>query len=310
MSKFTKQKTSLIIGRWQPWHKGHRELFKAALKRAERVLIGVRHTHASDKKNPFTFKEVKGFIDNDLKNTYGDKYDIIDLPNITNIIYGRDVGYRVEKVSLGTDIEEISATKVRESMNLTPVDHDIDVQERSLRFGHEGGVIWFTGLSGSGKSTLAKALEKKLFNKGYNVYMLDADNIRDGLNSNLGFSNEDRNENIRRAGEVSALFSQAGFLVLSAFITPFNEERRKVSEMHNQNFYQIYLSADLNTCEARDPKGLYKKARLGEIKDFTGIDSPYEVPDNPDLEVDTRKLSVDKSVKKLFDYIVKKIPIS
>tara|TARA_B100000902_G_C27254641_1_gene887154 strand:- start:577 stop:1509 length:933 start_codon:yes stop_codon:yes gene_type:complete len=310
MSKFTKQKTSLIIGRWQPWHKGHRELFKAALERAERVLIGVRHTHASDKKNPFTFKEVKEFIDNDLKKDYNDKYDIIDLPNVTNIIYGRDVGYKVEKVSLGSDVEKISATKVRETMNLTPVDHDVDTKERSERYGHEGGVIWFTGLSGSGKSTLAKSLERKLFNKGYNVYMLDADNVRDGLNSNLGFTPEDRNENIRRVGEVASLFSQAGFLVLSSFISPFHEERKKVSEMNKKNFYQIYLSADLNTCEKRDPKGLYKKARLGQIKDFTGIDSPYEIPYDSDLEVDTKNLNIDESVKILFDYIVKKVPIN
>jgi bifunctional enzyme CysN/CysC len=195
-------------------------------------------------------------------------------------------------------------------MNLTPVGHDIETHERTKRFGHQGGVLWFTGLSGSGKSTLARGLERKLFDRGYNVYMLDADNVRNGLNSNLGFSEEDRNENIRRVGEVAAIFSQAGFLVLSAFISPFNKERKKVSEMQNQNFHQVYLSADLKTCEDRDPKGLYKKARLGEIRDFTGIDSPYEVPEKPDLIVDTKKLNIDDSVEKLFHYIVKKIPIS
>ena len=310
MSKYTKQKTALIVGRWQPWHKGHRKLFEAALDKAERVLIGVRHTHASDEKNPLSFDEVKDFIDNDLKKNYTGKYDIIDLPNITNIIYGRDVGYKVEKISLGDDIEKISATQIRKSMNLTPVSHNIEAYERTQRFGHQGGVLWFTGLSGSGKSTLAQALERKLFDKGYNVYMLDADNVRNGLNSNLGFSEEDRNENIRRVGEVAAIFSQAGFLVLSAFISPFNKKRKKDLEMQNQNFHQVYLSADLKTCEDRDPKGLYKKARLGEIKDFTGIDSPYEVPEKPDLIVDTKKLNIDDSVEKLFHYIVKKIPIS
>ena len=226
MSKYKKQKTALIIGRWQPWHKGHRSLFEAALERAERVVIGVRHTHASDKNNPFSFDEVKKFINDDLKN-YSGKYDIIELPNITNFIYGRDVGYKVEKISLDNDIEKISATQIRKSMNLTPVNHDLKSFERTRRFGHEGGVLWFTGLSGSGKSTLARVLERKLFDEGYNVYMLDADNVRNGLNSNLGFSNEDRNENIRRVGEVSALFSQAGFLVLSAFISPFEKERKK-----------------------------------------------------------------------------------
>jgi|TARA_B110000444_G_C18845528_1_gene601672 bifunctional enzyme CysN/CysC len=309
MSKHTKQKTALIIGRWQPWHKGHRGLFEAALERAERVAIGVRHTHASDGKNPFTFDEVKDFIDKDLKENYSGKYDVIDLPNITNVIYGRDVGYKVEKISLGEDIEKISATQVRKSMNLTPVSHDVEIHERTKRFGHEGGVLWFTGLSGSGKSTLARALERKLFNKGYNVYMLDADNVRNGLNSNLGFSADDRNENIRRVGEVAALFSQAGFIVLSAFISPFNDERKKVSEMYSQNFHQVYLSADLNTCEERDPKGLYKKARLGEIKDFTGIDSPYEVPTKSDLVIDTEKLNIEDSVEELFTYVINKMPI-
>ena len=294
MSKFTKRKTALIIGRWQPWHEGHKGLFLAALARAERVAIGVRHTHATDGKNPFTFDEVKEFIDKDLSNQYAGKYDVIELPNITNVIYGRDVGYKVEKISLGEDVEKISATEVRKSMNLTPVNHSVEVNERTKRFGHEGGIIWFTGLSGSGKSTLARSLERKLFDKGYNVYMLDADNVRDGLNSNLGFSNQDRNENIRRVGEVSSLFAEAGFIVLSAFISPFHDDRQRAFNAHPKNFHEVYLSADLSTCEDRDPKGLYKKARAGEIKEFTGIDSPYEIPKEPSLIVDTKKLNINK----------------
>ena len=194
-------------------------------------------------------------------------------------------------------------------MNLTPVSHSVEVSERSKRFGHDGGIIWFTGLSGSGKSTLAKALERKLFDKGYNVYMLDADNIRDGLNSNLGFSNEDRNENIRRVGEVAALFAKAGFIVLSAFISPFNLDRKKAFDAHPNNFHEVYLSADIDVCEGRDIKGLYKKARAGEIKEFTGIDSPYEVPQSPSLEIDTENLSIDQSVDELFSFILNKIPL-
>ena len=309
MSKFTKRKTALIIGRWQPWHEGHRGLFLAALERAERVAIGVRHTHATDGKNPFTFDEVKEFIDKDLSHQHAGKYDVIELPNITNVIYGRDVGYKVEKISLGEDVEKISATEVRKSMNLTPVNHSVEVNERTKRFGHEGGIIWLTGLSGSGKSTLATALERKLFDKGYNVYMLDADNVRDGLNSNLGFSSEDRNENIRRVGEVSSLFAEAGFIVLSAFISPFHEDRQKAFNAHPKNFHEVYLSADLSTCEGRDPKGLYKKARAGKIKEFTGIDSPYEIPREPSLIIDTKKLSIDESVDELFGYIINEIPV-
>ena len=309
MSKFTKRKTALIIGRWQPWHEGHRGLFLAALEKAERVAIGVRHTHATDGKNPFTFDEVKEFIDKDLSNQYAGKYDVIELPNITNVIYGRDVGYKVEKISLGEDVEKISATEVRKSMNLTPVNHSVEVNERTKRFGHEGGIIWFTGLSGSGKSTLARSLERKLFDKGYNVYMLDADNVRDGLNSNLGFSNQDRNENIRRVGEVSSLFAEAGFIVLSAFISPFHNDRQRAFNAHPKNFHEVYLSADLSTCEDRDPKGLYKKARAGEIKEFTGIDSPYEIPKEPSLIVDTKKLNINESTDELLRYIVNKIPV-
>jgi adenylyl-sulfate kinase len=309
MTKFTKKKTSLIIGRWQPWHEGHRALFLAALGKAERVMIGVRHTYQTDKKNPFTFEEVKEFIDRDLSSDFAGKYDVIQLPNITNLVYGRDVGYKVEKISFEEDIEKISATQVRKSMNLTPVNHIVDVKERTKRFGHEGGIIWFTGLSGSGKSTLARALERKLFDKGYNVYMLDADNVRERLNSNLGFSNEDRNENIRRVGEVASLFAEAGFIVLSAFISPFKEDRKRAFNAHPKNFHEIYLSADISTCEDRDPKGLYKKARAGEIKEFTGIDSPYEIPKEPAMIIDTKEFTINESADELFNFILKKIPV-
>ena len=226
MTKFTKQKTALIIGRWQPWHKGHRELFKSALDRAEKVAIGVRHTHATDGKNPFSFDQVKKFIDDDLSGEYSGLYDVIELPNITNVIYGRDVGYKVEKITLGEDIEKISATEVRKSMNLTPVSHDVSYEDRIKRNSHEGGVLWLTGLSGSGKTSLARLVEKELFQKGLSVYMLDGDNLRNGLNSNLGFSEKDRSENIRRAAEVASLFASIGHIVIASFISPFKRSKR------------------------------------------------------------------------------------
>ena len=299
-------KTALIIGRWQPWHKGHRELFKAALERAEQVAIGVRATHNTDGSNPFSFDEVKKFIDDDLGEEYSGKYSVVELPNITNVIYGRDVGYKVEKISFEKEIENISATKVRKSMNLTPVEHEVSQTERQKRFGHKGAVIWLTGLSGSGKTTLAQNIERKLFDKGYNIYMLDGDNIRDGLNSNLGFSEKDREENIRRIGEVAALFARAGFVVVTSFISPFAKDRSNALKAYSDNSYEIYLSCDIETCEKRDPKGLYKKARSGEIKDFTGIDSPYEVPKDPDLEIDTKNLSIEDSENLLLDFISEK----
>tara|TARA_B100001741_G_scaffold55960_1_gene43656 strand:+ start:1715 stop:2650 length:936 start_codon:yes stop_codon:yes gene_type:complete len=305
-----KLNTALIIGRWQPWHKGHRELFKAALDRAEKVAIGVRATFETDGKNPFTFDEVKKFIDDDLSGEFEGKYEVIDLPNITNVIYGRDVGYKVEKISFDDEIENISATNVRKSMNLTPVAHDVGVSERIKRSGHKGSIIWLTGLSGSGKTTLAKSVERQLFDKGYNVYMLDGDNVRDGLNSNLSFSDEDREENIRRIGEVAALFAQAGFVVITAFISPFAKDRAKALNTYKEDSHEIYLSCDLQTCEDRDPKGLYKKAREGKISDFTGIDSPYEVPNSPDLIIDTQNNSIDECEKSLMEFILTKTSIS
>lgn len=306
MSNFSKQKTALIIGRWQPWHKGHRELFKAALERAERVAIGVRHTHETDGKNPFSFDEVKQFINDDLQKDYDGLYDVVELPNITNVIYGRDVGYKVEKISLGEDIEKISATQVRKSMNLSPAIHNVSYEERTKRNGHEGGVLWLTGLSGSGKTTLAQLAERELYTLGCSVYMLDGDNLRDGLNSNLGFSEEDRGENIRRAAEVASLLSETGCIVIASFISPFIFDRENARQVCKNNFHEIYLSAELDICEKRDPKGLYKKARAGIIKDFTGIGSPYNIPSNPDLLIETGRDSIKESSLKLNSFIREK----
>ncbi|OAI48177.1 NodQ bifunctional enzyme [Gammaproteobacteria bacterium SCGC AG-212-F23] len=188
--------------------------------------------------------------------------------------------------------------------NLTQVKHYVTYDMRQQRSGHRGGVLWFTGLSGAGKSTLAMALEQMLFLKGYQVYTLDGDNIRSGLNSNLGFTPEDRAENIRRIGEVSALFADAGFVCVTAFISPYQADRNKVRRMLAQGmFHEIYIKADLEHCEERDPKGLYKKARKGEIAEFTGISAPYEAPLNPELIIDTVQLTVEQSVNRILEYV-------
>lgn len=189
------------------------------------------------------------------------------------------------------------------SSNITKVEHGIDEQARAFRNGHKGGVLWFTGLSGAGKSTLAVALEKKLFEKGYNVYVLDGDNIRHGLNANLGFSPEDRAENIRRVGEVAALFARAGMIAITSFISPYRSDRDRAREAGGDDFHEIYVKADVETCEKRDPKGLYKKARSGEIKDFTGVSAPYEAPDMADLEVDTSARSIEECIEQLTNYV-------
>lgn len=180
----------------------------------------------------------------------------------------------------------------------------VSKDQRSLQKRQSPCILWFTGLSGSGKSTLANALEQKLFELNHHTYLLDGDNVRHGLNRDLGFSDADRIENIRRIGELSALFVDAGLLVLTAFISPFRAERRMVRELVGpEEFVEIHVATPLSTCEQRDPKGLYRKARAGEIRNFTGIDSDYEVPESPELVIDTLLLSVDESVSRIIDYL-------
>ena len=189
------------------------------------------------------------------------------------------------------------------SANLTPVDHAIAAADRAERCGHWGGVLWLTGLSGAGKSTLAMAVERELFHRGYATYVLDGDNIRGGLSANLGFSPEDRVENIRRVGEVAALFADAGLLCITAFISPYRADRARARAAAGSGFHEIYIRADLATCERRDPKGLYRRARSGEILEFTGVSAPYEAPDAPDLVVDTGAQPVEACVEQILRYV-------
>ena len=187
--------------------------------------------------------------------------------------------------------------------HLTSVEHRVSADHRVERNGHSGGVLWLTGLSGAGKSTLAMAVEQRLFNKGYHVYVLDGDNVRGGLNANLGFAPEDRTENIRRVGEVAALFADSGTICISAFISPYRADRDRARTAAHSGFHEIYIKADLQTCEQRDPKGLYRKARSGEIAEFTGISAPYEAPAKPELTVDTASDPVDDCVQQIVDYV-------
>jgi len=168
-------------------------------------------------------------------------------------------------------------------------------------------LLWFTGLSGSGKSTIANALDVALFERGYHTFLLDGDNVRHGLNRDLGFSDEDRVENIRRIGEVSKLFTDSGVIVLSAFISPFTSDRRLVRNLFPAGeFIEVFMDTPLQTCEERDPKGLYEKARSGKIKHFTGIDSPYEAPERSEVRLDTSQMSVDECVNRLIDYLLQR----
>ncbi|ALX50113.1 adenylyl-sulfate kinase [Lentibacillus amyloliquefaciens] len=193
------------------------------------------------------------------------------------------------------------------SENIVWHDSKVTKENRQELNNHKSAVIWFTGLSGSGKSTISVELEKELYNQGVRTYRLDGDNIRHGLNKNLGFSPEDRKENIRRIGEVSKLMVEAGLFTLSAFISPYREDRDEVRElMEDGEFIEVFVDASVETCESRDPKGLYKKARAGEIKGFTGIDAPYEAPESPEVTVDTDKQSLEESVQTIVKYLNEK----
>ncbi|MEC8853731.1 MAG: adenylyl-sulfate kinase [Bacteroidota bacterium] len=195
--------------------------------------------------------------------------------------------------------------------NLHFHEHRVARELKEKRNQHRSRVLWFTGLSGSGKSTVANAAEKILHNMGLQTYVLDGDNVRMGLNKDLGFSHEDRTENIRRITEVANLFADSGSIVLTAFISPYREDRDKAREIiSTDDFIEVFVSADLSVCELRDPKGLYKKARAGEIKGFTGIDAPYEAPLNPELIVETDKNDIETCAQIVVDYLVEEGIIS
>jgi adenylyl-sulfate kinase len=190
------------------------------------------------------------------------------------------------------------------STNISWTAGKVTREARERRNRHKGVVIWLTGLSGAGKSTIATELERELFNMGVHTYVLDGDNVRHGLSANLGFSPEDRTENIRRVGEVAKLFADAGTLVITAFISPYRDDRQLVrSIMEEGEFIEVYVNAPLEVCEQRDPKGLYKKARAGQIAHFTGVSAPYETPEKPEIVVRTDKQSVAESVAQIIDHL-------
>ncbi|MBW4933794.1 adenylyl-sulfate kinase [Marinobacter sp. F4206] len=195
--------------------------------------------------------------------------------------------------------------------NIVWHNHKIIRAERASTKNQKPCLLWFTGLSGSGKSTIANALDVTLHSRGYHTFLLDGDNVRHGLCKDLGFSDEDRVENIRRIGEVSKLFADAGLIVLSAFISPFTSDRRMVRNLFPAGeFIEVFMDTPMETCEGRDPKGLYQKARSGEIKHFTGIDSPYEVPEQPEIRLDTSIMSVDQCTDRLISFLAERGLIS
>ncbi|MGB9716713.1 MAG: adenylyl-sulfate kinase [Thermodesulfovibrionales bacterium] len=183
----------------------------------------------------------------------------------------------------------------------------VNREDRNRLNNHKSGLVWFTGLPSSGKSTIAHLVEKYLFEKGIRTYVLDGDNVRHGLNNNLGFSRDDRYENLRRIVELSKLMVDAGLIVLASFVSPHKEDRRYIKErFKNDNFLEIYVKCSIEECEKRDPKGNYKKARAGIIQNYTGVSAPYEEPENPDLVIDTERLDLENSVQKVLNLLHEK----
>ena len=194
-----------------------------------------------------------------------------------------------------------------EHNNIVWHDPSVTIDDRWKINGYKSCVLWFTGLSASGKSTIAHALDKKFHLSGIHSYTLDGDNIRHGINKDLSLSPEDRKENIRRIGEISKLFIDAGLLVLAAFISPYREDRRQVRNLVNKGeFIEIFVKCSMKECEKRDPKGFYKKARAGEIREFTGISAPYEEPENPEIILETDKMNIDECMDHIISYLTEK----
>ena len=196
-----------------------------------------------------------------------------------------------------------------EKLHIIPHQHAISAKDRERQNGHKGHVLWFTGLSGSGKSTVASAVERELHQQGIRTFILDGDNVRTGLNNDLNFSAESREENIRRIAHVSALMKDAGLVVLSAFVSPYQKDRDFVRACANGDFSEVFVSTPLEVCEQRDVKGLYAKARAGEISNFTGISAPFEASANPELDVPTHQLSIEEATARVVDYITIKIAL-
>ena len=282
---------ALFIGRWQPFHNGHKYLIDDALSREEDVCIAIRDTEVSEK-NPYTVEQRVEMV----QRVYGEKVRIIVIPDIKSINIGRNIGYDVNRIDAPSDIEEISGTNVR-------ADKDDNIPREVaeyIRMLHT--TLWLTGLPCAGKSALSKRLKEELDNRGLRTVHLDADDVRGKLNNDLGFSMEDRRENLRRAAHVAELLNENGNLVIASFVSPTDEIREMLRKIVS-NFKMVFVKCSLEGCEKRDVKGMYKKARTGEIKEFTGISSPFEEPLHADIVVDTEHNSIEDCVRGILNVL-------
>ena len=280
---------AMFIGRWQPFHNGHKYLIDQALAQGQNVCVAIRNTEISNK-NPYTVGQRMEM----LRRVYGDKAMATVIPDITSINIGRNVGYEVNRIDPPEHIERISGTNVRAGKDGS-VPPEVAEYIKALRT-----TLWLTGLPCAGKTTLGKRIKEELDNRWYKAIHLDGDDVRDKLNADLGFSPEDRKENLRRVAHVARLFNENGNFVIASFISPSNELRRMVGDIIG-NFKLAYVKCSLETCEKRDVKGMYERARKGDIKQFTGISAPFEEPDTADIIVDTENNSLEDCVKQILE---------
>ncbi|MFH1594014.1 MAG: adenylyl-sulfate kinase [Candidatus Omnitrophota bacterium] len=284
---------ALFVGRWQPFHNGHKYLVDQALAKGKHVCIAIRDTEISEK-NPYTVKQRMEMI----WRVYGDRVKSIVIPDIESINIGRKVGYDVVRVDPPKSIAKISGTNVRagKDSNIPP---KVARYIKTLRT-----TLWLTGLPCAGKTTLAKRIKAELDNRGYNTTHLDGDDVRNALNENLGFSVEDRKENLRRIAHVAKLFNKSGIFVIASFVSPTIELRGMVKKIVG-NFKLVYVKCNLDECERRDVKGMYKRARRGEIAQFTGVSAPFEEPKTANIVIDTKKNDIETCV----EHIIKKLNV-
>jgi adenylylsulfate kinase len=283
------KKYALFIGRWQPFHNGHKYLIDEALGKGENVCVAIRDTEISEQ-NPYGAEQRAEMI----RRVYGGRVEIIVIPDINSINIGRNVGYDVNIVEPPADIGKISGTNVRAGKD-DNVPLEVAEYLKLLRT-----TLWLTGLPCSGKTTLSKRLKEELDNRGFKTVCLDADDVRSKLNADLGFSKADRMENLRRVAHVAKLFNDNGSFVIASFVSPLNENRQMVREIID-NFKLTFLKCSLQVCEQRDVKGMYKKARAGEIKEFTGVSAAFEEPADADMVIDTEHKSINDCVKEILD---------
>lgn len=279
---------NLFVGRWSPFHSGHKYIIDSFLNNEKKVCIAVRETEVTEE-NPFSTELRKRLIERVYSGNPNVK--IITIPDIEQVIVGRGVGYSI--VEAPEDIQKISGTEIRE--------------HKLIKFNEgKGKVVWLTGLPGSGKTTLATLLKLGLRLK-YDVEILDGDIFRRTFSKGLGFSSRDRLENIKRAMKVAKQLADYGLVVVCSFITPYRQIRNMLRKYLGDYYIEAYIKCSISECEKRDPKGLYKKARSGEIKEFTGISSVYQIPISPDIVIDTEFHSKEECLTKIKNGIIKEI---